>query len=333
MKKAVTMLATMLILVLSLGAQFKPAADIGQVVNARTVLQTNDPTGGFNFSADSKTLWLSAGRKAMEYEVATGNLLKTLDFHSSDNPDWHMVPITSMIANRDRSIMATGDRDGNIKFWEPESGKVLGTIATVSQGSPIRSLRFNPADDTLASCNRSRTIYLWDVKSRRKKATLDTGDNSTFEAVRYTPNGQSLVTMDNAGRVRFYNAATGVLQKTYPVSTAIETFNKSLFISPNGQVLATGGNKQAYIYDSATGKLKFTLAHEGAVVGVAFSLDNKWIATASHDKTVKLWDAATGKIKATFEGHIGIVNNVALSPDAKTLVTGAEGEGRLWDIP
>src|SRR5215472_2666613 len=80
-------------------AQFKPAAGTGQTVNTRAVLETNDPTGGFIFSADSATLWLSAGRKAMQYDVATGKLLKSLDFHSSDNPDWHMVPITAMIGS------------------------------------------------------------------------------------------------------------------------------------------------------------------------------------------------------------------------------------------
>ena len=333
MKKVIIMLATILVLVSNLSAQFKQAADNGQVINARVVLETNDPTGGFNFSEDSSTLWLAAGRKAMQYEVATGKLIRTLDFHSSDNPDWHMSNITSMVATRDRSLIASGDRDGNIKFWDPVSGKVLGTIPTVSQGSPVRSLQFNPAGDTLANTNRTKTIYLWDVKTRRQKATLDTGDNSTFEYLRYTPNGQSLVTMDNAGRMHFYNATTGVLQKTYPVSTAIEQNRRTLFISSSGLMLATGGEKQAYIYDSATGKLKFTLPHEGWVVGVAFSHDNKWIATASHDKTAKLWDAATGKIKATFEGHIGAVNNLAFSPDNKTLVTGAEGEGRLWDVP
>lgn len=274
MRRRVTLLA-ILVSVLPLSAQFKSAADIGQVVNTRAVLETNDPTGGFIFSADSATLWLAAGRKAMQYEVASGKLLRSVDFHSTDNPDWHMSAITSMVATQDRSVIASGDRDGNIKFWDPAAAKVLGTIETVSQGAPVRSMQFNPAGDTLASCNRSKLIYLWDVKSRRKKATLDTGDNSTFEALRYTPDSKSLVTMDNTGRMRFYNAATGTLQKTYPVSTAMETFNKNLFISPGGQWVATGGNKQASVYDSATGRLRFTLAHEGAVVSVAFSTDNK----------------------------------------------------------
>jgi len=332
MKRTLILLA-ILVSVLPLNAQFKSAADIGQVVNTRTVLETNDPTGGFVFSADSSTLWLAAGRKAMQYEVASGKLLKSVDFHSTDNPNWHMSNITYMVATHDRLLIASGDRDGNIKFWDPASGKVLGTIETVSQGAPVRSMQFNPTGDTLASCNRSKVIYLWDVKSRRKKATLDTGDNSTFEALRYTPDNKSLVTMDNAGRMRFYAATTGVLQKTYPVSTAIETYRKTLFMSVDGRLVATGGDKQGYVYDSATGRLKFTLPHEGWVVSVAFSSDNKWIATASHDKTAKLWDAATGKIKATFEGHIGAVNTIAFSPDVKTLVTGAEGEGRLWDIP
>src|SRR5215510_3243461 len=101
MKKIITMLATILVLVLTLSAQFKQAADAGQVINSRFVLETNDPTGGFNFSEDSSTLWLAAGRKAMQYEVATGRLIRTLDFHSSDNLDWHISKFMLIFDSRD----------------------------------------------------------------------------------------------------------------------------------------------------------------------------------------------------------------------------------------
>jgi WD40 repeat protein len=326
-------LALLLLVSTLVQAQFKAAADTGGSCQARATLETGDPTGGFVFSADSATVWLAAGRSAQQWDVATGKRLQLVDYHSADNPDWHMGAITAMVGSPDHALIVSGDRDGNIKFWQPADGKVLATIATVSQGSPVNSLAFAPAGDVVASTNRSKTIYLWDVKAHRKKATLDTGNYNTFEYVRYLPSGASLVTMDNTSKVLFYSATSGVKQKTYDVAGQTSSSHNNVWISPDGRLLATGGDKEGHIYDAATGRLKFTLPHEGWVVGIAFSRDGKWIATASHDKTLKLWNAATGKIKATCEGHYGGVNTVAFSPDSKTLISGAASEARLWDVP
>ena len=259
----------------------------------------------------------------MQFEVASGKLVKIIDFHSAENPDWHMAPITAMVCNHDRSLIVSGDRDGNIKFWDPATGKILGTILTVSQGAPVNSMQFNPAGDTVADSNRSSTIYLWDVKTRRKKRASQRRC-STFQYVRHTPNGLSLITWTT-------RAVTPTRrQRCVAESWAGQTDQSQQYLHQSQRInLATGGDKEAHVYDAATGRINCPAARRlGGECGP--QSDNRWIATASHDKTIKPWNAATGKIVATFEGHIGEVNTVAFSLDGKTLVMENAGEGRLW---
>jgi WD40 repeat protein len=72
--------------------------------------------------------------------------------------------------------------------------------------------------------------------------------------------------------------------------------------------------------------------HTGAVTAVAFSADDRLLASASADKRVKLWDVASGKEVRTLKGHMARVTGLAFSPDGRRLVSaGADRTVRVWD--
>jgi WD40 repeat protein len=63
--------------------------------------------------------------------------------------------------------------------------------------------------------------------------------------------------------------------------------------------------------------------HTRSINAVAFSPDNRWLASGGKDNVIKIWDLATGNILRTLYGHTANVNALVVSPDGKLLASGS----------
>jgi WD40 repeat protein len=71
--------------------------------------------------------------------------------------------------------------------------------------------------------------------------------------------------------------------------------------------------------------------HSDEVWGVAFSRDEKYLATASKDHTARIWDIQTGRCLYKFQ-HADIVVSVAFSPTADKLATASlDHTAAIWE--
>ncbi|HUJ38060.1 MAG TPA: serine/threonine-protein kinase [Hyphomicrobium sp.] len=72
-------------------------------------------------------------------------------------------------------------------------------------------------------------------------------------------------------------------------------------------------------------------AHHGAVTGMVYSEDGKWIVTAGEDATLKVWDAAYHTLIRTIELDDGRATSLALN-GTRALTGHANGKTVLWDL-
>ena len=104
-----------------------------------------------------------------------------------------------------------------------------------------------------------------------------------------------------------------------------------MFSPDGGRILTASADNTAKLWDTASGQLIASLAHQDGVSRATFSPDGGRILTASRDRTAKLWDAASGKLIASY-AHQDQVNDAVFSPNGGRILTAsADNTAKLWD--
>jgi WD40 repeat protein len=108
-------------------------------------------------------------------------------------------------------------------------------------------------------------------------------------------------------------------------------------LSPRGRLLATAAGSLVQIWDLHDGRLAATCGgHSGPVGALAFTPDERTLASVGHDGTLRLWRAGAegglpGAALATLPAHSDQVLSVAVSPDGALIATGgADRSVRIW---
>ncbi len=192
-------------------------------------------------------------------------------------------------------------------------------------------------------------VRIWGAATSALLHTLT--HNLPVTVVAWSTNGHTLATAsrppDELGKiqkdtaVKAWDPATGHELGEW---TAKDLYIYSLALSPDGGMLAGASEQTVRVWQIPTGAEVFSLAatsettrsHLG--LGVAFSPDGRWLATAEFgDPVIHLWDVATRREVRSLPGHNDGVRSIAFSPDGRWLAAGEASpdneEIKLWELP
>jgi WD40 repeat protein len=225
---------------------------------------------------------------------------------------------------------------GGIGLWDPATGKRGRLIPFPEAPKKILTLSFSPKGRLLAAGLDDGTVAVWETASGRQVLSRKEHGQAVICVTFGRAGEDTLVTLCRQKKVCHWDLARGTLRKR--VDMAIPSW-RTLGLSNDGRTLAVVpySNEPVGLWDTETGKQRCTLGQQPGRYGLAFSADDRILATNwaefwSDQGTISLWEVATGKLLRHFSLPTLAMDNPQFAPDGRTLVTSCNGPTiYLWD--
>jgi WD40 repeat protein/serine/threonine protein kinase len=227
------------------------------------------------------------------------------------------------------------------KLWEVDTGPP--ERSKLEHPKAVKLSRFSSDGQVLLTVSGMRShrtttpitggrVHLWNATARSPMGRELEG-NPVVSAAALSPDGKTLLTGDNAGRIQLWDPATGKTLRAQPRAEPDGTPIRQVVFSPDGNLIAIVSEKHAHLWNTKTLEpLRQPFTHPQQIYAVAFSPDSSLILIGGSDRTAQMWDVAKGECYGPALVHSDAVLAAAFSPKGKYLVTGcADGNALLWD--
>ena len=147
--------------------------------------------------------------------------------------------------------------------------------------------------------------------------------------IKYSPDGTRLAVATSIG-IWLYDTET---LEEVTLITDKPRWAGSIAFNTTGERLVSGGGA-VRLWNAKTGEhLRTFTGHTSTIESVAFSPDDRTLASADRVGGVYLWNAQTGARLRALEGHTTLVSSVAFSLDGSTLAAGDyDNMVKIWDV-
>jgi WD40 repeat protein len=254
--------------------------------------------------------------------------------------------ITSLAFTPDgKQLISQGD--DALRIWDAATGQELGHVAAEPDDGIVAA--FVPRDGkTVITKERVRGMNSIRLRNRADLAVVREFDVGNLQSPRWSPDGKLLVGFGpGISTLEIWDTAGGKRLRSWK---AHEEYIWAYEFSADGKTLITGGHdKVIRWWDVATGRQQREMrGHPSEVGKLTLSTDGTLLATVGMtrepyfpwDNVIRIWDVAASKercqlampVMKRFRDYGLGFNNLAFSPDGKTLVTtGQDDMLRFWD--
>jgi RNA polymerase sigma factor (sigma-70 family) len=325
------------------------------------------------FTADGKRL-ASSGQDSLIrlWDTATGRELVP--------PKGHFHTVWGLAASRDGRLALTSAWDDTARVWDLRTGKELCRFA---QDSGSRALLLD--NRTVLTCWKGR-CKLWDCTTGQEKLspgdlaqgrgsavglsrdgrTLFTTEKNqvtlwawpsgkrlqhiradkNVENAMLTPDGLTVLTYEEGGRVTLWDRKTGKRQGSLPLKAGM--YRDLIVLTDQGLLFAIGtpGDQPArftrdnrlLVCDVPAGKIIRDFPIESTAPGhfyllsLAVSSDGRTAAVGQNDGSAALYEVATGQRLRVLRGHRESIPGLAFTRGGRLITVSLDHTCLLWDI-
>lgn len=274
-------------------------------------------------SADGLT-GLSAGKDQTIrlWRFPKGDCLRQFSGHY----DW----IRSVDMTLDGRFAVSGSWDRSVRIWNLRDGTFIRSLDGSIRN--IEKVRFAPDGRTIAVATGTGELSIWDGTTGDRIAGTSVGD--AIASIQFSVDGRYLIAGADRGRMSILSTAT------------METVREFDQFKGTVNAVDLSADLRYAVGGDADGKiLVFDLAGDGKtpvgrltgsldeITALTILSDNRRIASAAKDRTVRFWDMVGGKRLKTLEGYSGAVTDLAVDFGRSAFLTGGEDARlRYWNI-
>jgi WD40 repeat protein len=267
----------------------------------------------------------------------------------------HTASVNRIIFNQTGDRLATASNDGTARMWDAKDGHELFQLGgDQDRISAMTFFRPNPDKEELVTAGNGETLkFCTDGKQgprlmdgnailRRVPKGDPTAKIVKINDITFSPQGKYAVVQAMVGfeqgrraKILLFNPGQEVGSEPPKMFPPIDMDFHCLAISRSEDQLALGlTDGSIQVWDLNTGKpVEVKGRHQDAVLSLAYSPKEDYLASASADRKVKLWkwnpqanswEEVTKQEKEIFPAFDGPVSSVAFSHDGKLLAAGSK---------
>ncbi|KAH7913261.1 WD40-repeat-containing domain protein [Hygrophoropsis aurantiaca] len=243
----------------------------------------------------------------------------------------HKGRVNSVAISPEGAYLLSGSDDSTVRIWNARTSECVGEPLVGHQGE-VTAVAYSPSGQYITSGSADQTIRTWDSQTGKALWVVSGEHKSVVTSVTFCPRGIYVLSGSKDGTVRMWDAQSGAhVSGPYEGHVGDVT---TVTMSPDCHCIASGSTDSTIRMWDAQMVIHAARVdiHHGWISAITFSHDGAYLISAS--KTIRVWDSDTGAhVRGPFEGHTGHINSIVVSPDGKSLISGARDKTiRIWDI-